>query len=61
MEDIITGIVLGNVFLPTEIVAPSTVGCANGGRWSRSNRGDMHRLYFSYLIADFFIPYWVGR
>jgi len=46
-----------DTFLLTEIVAPSTVGCADGGRWSRSNRGDMHRLYLPY---QFLIPYW-GR
>jgi hypothetical protein len=31
MEDIITGIRLGNMFLATEIVGQSTVGCADGG------------------------------
>ena len=53
---------VGNAFLPTEIVAPSTVGSADGGRWLRSNRGDMHPSRhpspLSYLIANSInIPY----
>ena len=39
----------------TAIVSSSTVGCADGGRWSRSNHGDMHRLYLSYFISIFHI------
>jgi len=46
-----------DTFLLTAIVPPSTVGCAGGGRWSRSNHGDMHCLYLRY---QFLIPYW-GR
>ena len=48
-----------DALLLTAIVSPSTVGCADGGRWSRGNRGDMHRLYLSYLISIFHIG--VGR
>ena len=44
-----------DTLLLTAIISSSTVGCADGGRWSRSNRGDMHHLYLSYLISIFHI------